>query len=81
MVKVPNPGARSLVSLIADSGVMSSIQANPILSCRLIADPGVVILIPAQPHTFVEIYHEIFSTVFLPLDLIQKGLLSVTGKF
>ena len=81
MVKVPNPGAGSLVSLIADSGVMSSIQANPILSCRLIADPGVVILIPAQPHTFVEIYHEIFSTVFLLLPLIRKGIMSITSTF
>ena len=38
----------------------------------LIADPGF-----AHPHTFVEIDHEIFSTVIL-LPLIQEGLLSVT---
>ena len=40
------------------------------------ADPGVVSLIPALPHTFVEIDHEIFSTVILLL--IPEGLLSVS---
>ena len=30
--------------------------------------------------TFVEIDHEIISTVILPLPLIQEGQLSVTGK-
>ena len=44
----------------------------------LIADPGVKSLIPAQPHTFMEIDHEIFSSVILLLPLIQEGLLSVT---
>ena len=28
-----------------------------------IADPGIVSWIPAQPHTFEEIDHEVFSTV------------------
>ena len=46
----------------------------------LIADPGVVCLIPARPHTFVEIDHEIFSTVILLLAPIQEGLLSVTSE-
>ena len=40
---------------------------------RLIADPGVVSLIPAQSHTFVEIDNDIFSTVILLLPLIQEG--------
>ena len=42
----------------------------------LIADPGVVSLITVQPHTFLEIDHEIFSKVILLLPLIQEGLLS-----
>ena len=29
---------------------------------------------------FVQIDHEIFSTVLLPLPLIQEGQLSVTGE-
>ena len=33
-----------------------------------------------RQHSFVEIDHEIFSTVFLSLPLIQEGQLSVSGK-
>ena len=39
------------------------------------ADPGVPSLIPAQSHTFLEVDHEIISTVILLLPLIQEGLL------
>ena len=46
----------------------------------LIADLGVVSLIPAWSHTFVEIDHEIFSMVILLLPLIQEGLVSVTRE-
>ena len=42
------------------------------------AEPGVLSLIPAQPHTFMEFTHEIFSTVIL-LPLIENGL-SVTRE-
>ena len=40
----------------------------------LTADPGVVSLIPVPSHTFVEIDHDIISTVIL------EGLLSVTSE-
>ena len=33
-----------------------------------------------RQHSFVEIDHEIFSTVILSLPLIQEGLLSVSGE-
>ena len=33
-----------------------------------------------QQHFFVEIDHEIFSTVILSLPLIQEGQLSVSGE-
>ena len=33
-----------------------------------------------RQHCFVEIDHEIFSTVILPLPLIQEGQLSVSGE-
>ena len=46
----------------------------------LVADPWVVSLIPAQSHTFVEIDHEIFSTVILLLLLIQKGWCQFLAK-
>ena len=41
---------------------------------RLTADPGVVSFIQAWSHTFMQIDHEITSTVFLLLPLIQEGL-------
>ena len=50
------------------------------LIASLTADPGVASLIPARSHTFVEIDHEIISTLILLLTLIQEGLLSVTSK-
>ena len=46
------------------------------LVASLIVDPGVMSFIPASPHTFLEIYHEMLSTVILLLPLIQEGLLS-----
>ena len=33
-----------------------------------------------RQHFFVEIDHEIFSTVILPLSLIQEGQLPVSGE-
>ena len=35
---------------------------------------------PSRQHSFVEIDHEIFSTVILSLLLIQEGQLSVPGE-
>ena len=48
----------------------------------LTADPGVVSLIPAGSHTFVEIDHEIISTVILlpSADLFKKGCCQVQTK-
>ena len=43
----------------------------------LFADPGVVSLILALPHTLVEIDFEIFSTVILLLPPIQKAWVKV----
>ena len=43
-----------------------SIPGNVVQSVAcLTADPGIASLIPAQSHTFVEIDHEIISTVIL----------------
>ena len=35
---------------------------------------------PGRQHSFVEIDHEIFSTVILSLPLVQEGQLSVSGE-
>ena len=42
--------------------------------------PGVASSIPARTYTFVEIDHEIISTVILRLPLIQERTLSVTSE-
>ena len=36
--------------------------------------------LPIRQHSFMEIDHEIFSTVILSLPLIQEGQLSVSGE-
>ena len=48
----------------------------------LIADPGVASSIPARSHTFVEIDHEIISTVILlpSADSFKKGCCQLQAK-
>ena len=48
----------------------------------LTADPGVASSIPARYHTFVEIDHEINSTVILlpSADLFKKGFCQLQAK-
>ena len=48
----------------------------------LTADPGVASSIPARYHTFVEIDHEIISTVILlpSADLFKKGCRQLQAK-
>ena len=48
----------------------------------LTADPGVASSIPARYHTFVEIGHEIISTVILlpSADLFKKGCCQLQAK-
>ena len=43
--------------------------------------PGVAGLTPlGWQHSFMEIDHEIFSTIILSLPLIQEGQLSISGE-
>ena len=48
----------------------------------LTADPGVASSIPARSHTFVEINHEIISTVILlpSADSFKKGCCQLQAK-
>ena len=39
-----------------------------------------VVRYPVRPHTFLQIDHEIVSTVSFSLPLIQEGQLSATGE-
>ena len=43
-------------------------------------DPGILSLIQAQSHTFMEIDQDFFSMFNLLLSLIQEGLMSVTRE-
>ena len=49
---------------------------------RMTADPGVTSLIPAKSHTFVEIDHEIISTVILlpSAESFKKGCCQLQAK-
>ena len=61
--------------------VVSSFNQFKMHSC-LTADPGVASSIPARYHTFVEIDHEIISTVILlpSADLFKKGCCQLQAK-
>ena len=51
-----------------------------VASSSPIAGTGVVSSMSVRSHTFVEIYHETFSTSF-SFPMIQEGLLSVTEYY
>ena len=44
-------------------------------------DPGVVISIPARSHTFMEIDHEIISTVILLSSSVSRRVVSYKRKY
>ena len=50
------------------------------LDTRPTEDQEVAGSTPPRQHSFVEIDHEIFSTVILSLSLIQEGQLSISGE-
>ena len=68
MSQIPGRVAQSVTCLATDA-------------C-LTADPGVASSIPARYHTFVEIDHEIISTVILipSADLFKKGCCQLQAK-
>ena len=69
-----NPSIKHIPGRVAQSVTCLATDA-----C-LTADPGVASSIPVRSHTFVEIDHEIISTVILLRWFIQEGLLSVTSE-
>ena len=56
---------------------MPGFVVQSVASPIIIADPGVMSLIPTDP---IEIDHEIFSNVILLLPLVKEGLLLVTSE-
>ena len=67
--------------LITAGGVVQSVTCLATDAC-LTAIPGVVSSIPARSHTFVEIDHEIISTVILlpSADSFKKGCCQLQAK-
>ena len=65
----------------APGRVAQSVKCLATDAC-LTADPGVAGSIPAQSHTFVEIDHEIISTVILlpSADSFKKGCCQLQAK-
>ena len=54
---------------------VAQLDACPTGDQEVVSDPR-----RGRQHSFVEIDHEIFSTVILSLPLIQEGQLSVSGE-
>ena len=69
---------RPLNCALTVTSIRPGLIAQSVLSWT--ADPGVASLILARSHIFMEIDHEIFSTVMILLPPIQDGLLSVTSE-
>ena len=66
-MSIPGRIAQSVTCLVTDA--------------KLTADPGVASSIPARSHTFVEIDHEIISTVILPsAESFMKGCCQLQVK-
>ena len=65
--------------LVVPGRVAQSVTCLATDAC-LTADPGVASSIPARYHTFVEIDHEIISTVILLLPLIYSRRVVVSYK-
>ena len=76
------PGTLSIIPFrIIPGRVAQSVTCLATDAC-LTADPGVASSIPARYHTFVEIDHEIISTVILlpSADLFKKGCCQLQAK-
>ena len=72
---------RGAMGLSGPGRVAQSVTRLATDAC-LTADPGVASSIPARYHTFVEIDHEIISTVILlpSADLFKKGCCQLQAK-
>ena len=81
--------ASDIQSLLQTGGVITSKEGHVAQSVMclatdacLTADPGVASSIPVRSHTFVEIDHEMISTVILlpSADSFKKGCCQLQGK-
>ena len=84
------PGTFSKAS--SSSSISQSLNSEPggvaqsvtclVTDAKLTADPGVASSISARSHTFVEVDHEIISTVILlpPTESFMKGCCQLQAK-
>ena len=68
-----------MILICLHTGLTQSVTCLATDAC-LTADPGVASSIPARSHTFVEIDHEIISTVIFFLPLIYSRRVVVSYK-
>ena len=80
----PNPKKKSTTKNIFGKNASRVAQSVTCLAADacLTADPGVASSIPARSHTFVEIDHEIVSTVILlpSAESFKKGCCQLQAK-
>ena len=69
------------LNLFIMSGRVAQLVTCLATDACLTADPGVASSIPVRPHTFVEIGHEMISTVILlpSADSFKKGCCQLQG--
>ena len=72
----------SLIPFISNTKCVAQSVTCLATDACLTADPGVASWIPARSHTFVEIDHEIISTVILlpSADSFKKGVCQLQAK-
>ena len=81
LVKMPHCWKSHIGDHLVPGRVVQSVTCLATDAC-LTADPGVASSIPVRYHTFVEIDHEIISTVILlpSADLFKKGCCQLQAK-
>ena len=80
--ELTGPHPWKITSTIGLPGRVAQSVACLATDACLTADPGVASSIPARYHTFVDIDHEIISTVILlpSADLFKKGCCQLQAK-
>ena len=82
MACVPSERQTVWIQIRPDTGPCSAVGNSLATDASLTADPGVASSIPARSHTFVEIDHEIISTVILlpSAESFKKGCCQLQAK-
>ena len=81
-VNTVDPDCKRAVQSLLRPGRIAQLVTCLATDASLTADAGVTSSIPARPHTFVEIDHEIISTVILlpSAESFKKGCCQLQAK-